>query len=166
MAKIRNTIIVVFGILIGLYCLKSLASKAFDNWDHSSSYGQETVKLANGTKIHIIRESWGLHFNQIHLSQRRNCECEPANPGTDYVLDFNSGELIYKVTSQGLNIYVPEPSDIHKPLKEWANVVSTGEYNEMAMHPSRYGAIKTRVPHDQWCLINWFRKSSSARSND
>lgn len=164
--KIRKIFILVFVILLVLYCVKVLACKGIENRLNSSSYGKEVIRIANGTKVYAIRESWGLHFNQFYLSQS-NCGCDPANSDTDYILNKDSSALLYKVTDQGLNIYVrPVSLDIHKPLKPWANVIATGEYNKMYMDPSRYGITKTTIPDNEWCLINLFRKSSSRRPDD
>jgi hypothetical protein len=164
--KSHKIFIYVFVILFGLYCVKVLACKGFENRSMSSSYGKEVIRLANGAKVYAIRESRGLHFNQYYLRQA-NCGCEPANVETDYILHSDYSALLYKVTDQGLNIYVAAESiDIHKPPKAWANVIATGEYNEMYKNPTRYGITKTAIPHNQWCLINWFRKSSSWRQGE
>jgi hypothetical protein len=160
MTRFRKISIFVFGILIGLYCIKVIACKGIENWSMSSNYGKEVIRLANGTKVYAIRESWGFHFNQFYLRQN-NCGCEPSKSDSDYILDINSSALLYKVTNQGLNLYVGELSEIRKPQKQWANVIATGEINKMYMNPSRYGITKTTIPHNQWCLINWFRKASS-----
>src|SRR6185312_6908478 len=79
------------------------------NWLASSSFGKVSIKLADGSKVYVVRESWGRHTDEISI--RRDPDgCRASDPTTDYIdVEQNGSVLAYRATRSGLFIYSDPP---------------------------------------------------------
>src|ERR1700738_1998883 len=57
--------------------LGSVVYWCFGNLSRSSRFGKLSIRLPDGSTAYVIRESWGLHTDQIAVSQNPD-GCDPA----------------------------------------------------------------------------------------
>ena len=135
----------------------------------SSSFGKQTIKLRDGSKVYAVLESWGLNSDRVSLTRDPDT-CKTANPETDYIdIEQNGDALIYQVTDKGLVIFADQQSQFHEPLRPWSQerpsvvIARDPSWGDMYHDPARYHVSRINIPLNQVCLINFFRKASSLR---
>ncbi len=158
-------------VILMLCVLFGVAGWLFwSNWLESSNFGQIAITLRDGSKVYVIHESWGLNSNQISLRLHPN-GCAPPNPSIDYIDTGQNGNmLIYSITNEGLVVYdeFPTPS-IQKPVSPWPpgkitiKVAENPTLGMMLANPEKYGVTILRVPLNETCWVNFFRKANSLR---
>jgi hypothetical protein len=166
----KIVLITVAALLLCGIVLIPLGSQGFRNWLGSSSFGNASIKLADGSKMYVVRESWGRHTDEISI-RRDSDGCRASDPKTDYIdVEQNGNTLVYKVTGNGLVIYTdPPPNEIHEPTVPWASsrptILATKQpaWIEMVQHPEQYNVVTMRVSLNEICLINLFRHENSLR---
>ena len=147
----------VWGLLIGL-----------SNYLGSSNFGKAVITLSDGSKVFVIHEQWGLHDERLSVTQNPD-GCSPSNPDTDYIDQYGDGEnLIYSVEKDGLVLYddeyQTEEVKIHEPSKPWSSpkvIVKKARYSAFD-NPQVAGVRVLKVPVNQKCWINFFRKSRTS----
>jgi hypothetical protein len=166
--KIILMLIAVF--LISWFILMPLGRRGLRNWLDSSSFGRISIKLADGSKVYVVRESWGRHTDEISIRHDSD-GCRVAEPKTDYIdVEQNGNALVYRVTGSGLLIYSdPPPYKILSPTGRWNSnrptILPTKQpaWIEMLQHPEQYNVVALHVPLNEMCLVNLFRHENSLR---
>jgi hypothetical protein len=143
-------------LLYALWC-------GFSNWSESSNFGKREITLANGSKVYVIHEQWGLHENEISVTRNPD-GCMPPNPATDYIDTYGDGETIaYSVTARGLILYGDfNPAvSMHEPSTPWSETnvsVRKERYLSDLLRDPDSGVKLLRVPLNEPCWRNLFRK--------
>ena len=145
--------------------------KGLGNWFQSSNFGRSVIRLADGTKIYAVRQTWG-HRRQIFLTLDPD-GCKTADPNTDYIL-MNEADtvIVYRVTSNGLILFSDlKPFEIQQPVRSWAKSRPTvvtaydPEIEDLVQHPQQNNVVVMDVFEDEVCIINLFRIENSLYHN-
>jgi hypothetical protein len=142
---------------------------AMRNWLESSNFGKAVISLENGSKVYVIRESWGLHSDEISVTQNPD-GCLPPNPARDYIDTYGDGHsLIYSVSGNELTIYDEAgPTRIHEPDSPWTGVQVTVKalrdpsWTMMHQNPQQFGVIVVDVPLNEVCWKNFLRTAGTS----
>lgn len=118
----------------------------------------------------MIHESWGLHSDELSVTQNPD-GCVPPDPSTDYIDTYGDGtNLVYSAAEDGLVVY--DPGDVvgmHEPTKRWSgiriSVKKTLAWSQMLRNPHEYGVTVLRVPLNEICWKNFFRKAGTSLRN-
>jgi hypothetical protein len=143
---------------------------ALFNWWESSSFGRVILSMGDGSKVYVVRESWGLHTDQISVTQNSDC-CRPPNPASDYIDTYGDGhKLTYSVSGNELTIYDEAGRvGIHEPSRSWSHVKvvlkKTRALGDMLANPRNYGVTILEVPLNEVCWINFIRKAGTSLRN-
>jgi hypothetical protein len=157
------TVLVLCGVAVG-------ALAALWNWSLSSKFGRIAISLRDGSTIYAVRESWGLSSEQLSITRNPD-GCVPADPANDYVFRNPADtSVLYAVTSDGLTIYdYPFNRIVEEPTDPWQNIKVTVSrskdpfYDDVRANPSKYGSVLTKIPLNEACWRNIFRRSNSLR---
>lgn len=117
------------------------------NYLESPNFGVASITLRDGSKVYVVHEQWGLHEDELSVTQNRD-GCVPPSPETDYIDTYGDGStLIYSESKEGLVLYEeehqPPAVTMHVPSRPWPNVrviVKQGPVSAMAKNPDLYGA--------------------------
>jgi hypothetical protein len=150
-----------------LLCVCITAYKCLDNWLYSSRFGRLAIKLENGKRIYVVRESRGLNGDTLSITENSD-GCTPANPATDYIEDGpTSDTILYAVTTRGLTLYddpfqkfIVEPQHLWTDTTVFMSRSKSPYYGDVQAHPSTYGAVLREVPLNEFCFRNFFRRSN------
>jgi hypothetical protein len=140
------------------------------NWSLSSKFGRIAIPLRDGSTIYAVRESWGLSSEQLSITRNPD-GCVPANPAKDYIFRNPADtSVVYAVTADGLTIYdYPFNRIVEEPTDPWQNIKVTVSrskdpfYDDVRANPSKYGGALTKIPLNETCWRNIFRRSNSLR---
>jgi hypothetical protein len=140
------------------------------NWSLSSKFGKIAIPLQDGSTIHAVRESWGLSSEQLSLTRNPD-GCIPADSSNDYVYRNPADAMVlYAVTANGLTIFdYPFNHVVEEPTRPWPNIKVTMSrskypfYDEVHAAPQQFGAALTKIPLNETCWRNIFRRSNSLR---
>ena len=140
------------------------------NLSESSRFGKRVIRLADGTQLYAIRESWGLHTDQISVRQTSN-GCDPANPSHDYI-DSDAESLIYSEDHGHLVIFEnPAPFGFSRPQQAWTGAsvelrsAVNPSWRDLDSNHTKYGVTVLNVPLDEFCWSHLFSARSSLRPN-
>jgi hypothetical protein len=114
----------VFLLAAALICVLLVAIwYGLNNWLGSSNFGKLAISAGGGSTVYVVRESWGLHSDEISLTRNPD-GCVPPNPATDYIDTYGDGQsLVYSSAGDGLILYADSgPVSIHEPTRGWAGV--------------------------------------------
>jgi hypothetical protein len=153
-----------------LCCVGIATLAALWNWSLSSKFGRVAISLPNGSTIYAVRESWGLSSEQLSITRNPD-GCVPADPANDYVLKNPADtSVLYRVAADGLTIYdLPFNRVVDEPTHPWPNIKVTMSrtkdplYDDVRADPEKYGATLTKIPLNEPCWRNIFRRSNSLR---
>lgn len=140
------------------------------NWLDSSRFGKVKVTAGNGTPIYLIHESWGLHSDQISITRNPD-GCVPPDPVNDYIDTYGDGHtVIYSATADGIVLYTDSgPTELHQPKVPWEGVKVTvkrsSAWGEMLRNPSAHGVMVVKVPLNEVCWKNFFRRVGTSLRN-
>jgi hypothetical protein len=155
-------------VLIIVLALGAVAVWMTKNLSESSRFGKRVIRLADGTQLYAIRESWGLHTDQISLRKTPN-GCEPADPSQDYI-DSDAESLIYSENHGHFVIFQnPKPFGISSPKHAWSGApvelrsAASPSWRDLDSDPTKYGVTVLRVPLDEFCWSHLFSATSSLR---
>lgn len=144
----------------GYWCLGNLSE--------SSRFGKIAIRLPDGRTTYVVRESWGLHTDQIAVSQNPD-GCVPANAQHDYI-DSDAHSLVYSQANGHLILYESAPPyGFHRPVQPWKGdsvSVSTAvdpSWGDLHSEQNKYGVIALEVPLNEFCWSHLFRATSSLR---
>jgi hypothetical protein len=167
-AKSKRLVRVIVIALIAVVITISVAFWTFGNISESSRFGKVSIRLPDGSTAYVIRESWGLHTDQIAVSQNPD-GCVPADPQYDYI-DTDARSLIYSQANGHLTLYENAPPyGFHPPLEPWkGNAVSLvtavdPSWGDLHSDPQKYGAVVLEVPLNEFCLLHLFRPTTTLR---
>lgn len=167
---VKIVVILVAALLLCWLVLIPLGRRGLRDWFSSSSFGKISIRLSDGSKVYVVRESWGRHTDEISI-RRDSDGCRASDPTTDYIdVEQNGNVLVYRVLESGLVVYTdPPPNEIHAPTVPWTSngptILATKQpaWIEMVQNPERYNVVAVRVPLNEVCLINFFRHENSLR---
>jgi len=166
--KSRRLVLVILLVLTAAAIGGSLAWWSFGNISASSRFGKVAIPLPDGSMAYAIRESWGLHTDQVALSKNPD-GCVPADPQHDYI-DSDAHAVIYSEANGRFNLYeTAPPYRLHKPLQPWrediVNVSSAVDpsWGDLHSEPKKYGVVVLEVPLNEFCWSHLFRPTSSLR---
>jgi hypothetical protein len=165
----KNGKIILAAAAVGCALLYALWC-GFSNWSESSNFGKEEITLANGSKVYVIHEQWGLHSDEISVTRNPD-GCTPPNPATDYIDTYGDGETIaYSVTPRGLILYDDfDPTvSMHEPSPPWSDIsvsVKKERYLDDMLRDPNSGVKVLKVPLNQVCWKNFFRKAGTSLRN-
>lgn len=156
-----------FVLVMLALCACVPAYRGISNWMYSSNFGRLVIKLQNGKRIYVVRESRGLNGEILSVTENPD-GCTPANPATDYIEDGPSDNtILYTVTPRGLTLYDdPFQRFIAEPHASWTDTSvfvsrsKTPYYGDVRANPSTYGAVLREVPLNELCFRNLFRRSN------
>lgn len=158
----------VWMLVVGITFLVGLVVWMSGNTSESSSFGMKVIQMEGGGKVYLVRESWGLHTDEISIRQSPN-GCSPANPERDYI-ERDAESIIYSEDNGKLRIFKPEgPFGLRKPQRPWtAEVVqvitaTTPSWLDLDRNPKKYGVIVAEVPLNEFCWLHLFSPVSSLR---
>ena len=167
-AKSKRLMKVIILVLITAAIVGSVAFWSFGNISESSSFGKASIRLPDGSTVYLIRESWGLHTDQIAVSQNPN-GCVPADPEHDYI-EADAHSVIYAEANGQFILYENAPPyGIHKPLQPWkADIVGVRSavdpsWGDLHSDPKKYGVVVLDVPLNETCWSHLFRPVTSLR---
>jgi hypothetical protein len=167
-AKSKRLVQIIVLVLIGVVIVGGVAFWSFGNISESSSFGKVSIPLPDGSTAYVIRESWGLHTDQIAVSQNPD-GCVPADPQHDYI-DSDAHSVIYSEANGRFILYENAPPySIHRPLQPWkGDVVSVHSavdpsWGDLHSEPKKYGAVVLEVPLNEFCWSHMFRPTTSLR---
>lgn len=163
----RNKSVLVSVFVVG--CAVLAAAGAFWNWSLSSKFGRAAIPVGNGVTVYAVRESWGLGSEQLSITRNPD-GCIPADSAIDYVFR-NPGDdsVLYKATDDGLTLYdYPFNRIMSEPDHPWPFKVTVSRskdpfYDEVRSAPAKFGATLTKIPLNETCWKNIFRRSNSFR---
>lgn len=161
--RVLTSILTLLGISI-------IAVAALANWSLSSKFGKVEIPLRDGSKIYAIRESWGLSSEQLSLTRNPD-GCIPADAANDYVYrNPSDNSLLYSVTPDGIVLYdYPFSPILSEPTNTWTNIKVTVSrsktpfYDDVHADPQKYGATLAKIPLNETCWRNIFRRANSLR---
>ena len=167
-SRIKRLAQVVVLVLIALATVGWVALWTFGNISESSSFGKASIRLPDGSTAYVIRESWGLHTDQIAVSQNPD-GCVPADPQHDYI-DSGATSVIYSEANGRFILYeTAPPYGIHRPLQAWkGDIVSVSSavkpsWGDLHSEPEKYGVVVLDVPLNEFCWSHLFRPKTSLR---
>jgi len=149
-------------VVVGLWALSNKLG--------ASKFGRSTVVLENGAQVYVVRESWGLHSEELSITQNPD-GCLPPNPTTDYIDKFGDGHsLVYSIEGNQLILFSDEgPLSIEPPQRQWLDVhvtiKKTRTWSEMLQNPGPYNVSVVTVPLNEACWKNFFRKAGTSLRN-
>jgi hypothetical protein len=150
-------------------CAALAVAGAFWNWSLSSKFGRVTISLGDGLTVFAVRESWGLSSEQLSITRNPD-GCVPADPANDYIFRNPADtSVLYKATDRGLILYdYPFNRIMVEPNHPWPFKVEVSRskdpfYDEVRANPGKYGATLTKIPLNETCWRNIFRRSNSLR---
>jgi hypothetical protein len=131
-----------------------------------SQFGRVEISLGNGSKIYAMRESRGLSDELVWLTQNAD-GCITADPAKDYVIESPADpSVLYAVTADGLTIFdYPINRMVKEPTHPWMNIrvmLSRSKepfYDDVRADPSKYGAVRTKIPLNELCMWNSVRNA-------
>jgi hypothetical protein len=135
------------------------------SWLVSNEFGKVVITLRDGSKIYAVREARGLSYEQISLT-RNSDGCISADPDNDYIRE-NPAEsaILYSITSDGIMLYDdPFTRYIQEPTSPWADIKvvinRSRRPSERDVHsdPQKYGATLVKIPLNETCWKNLFRR--------
>jgi hypothetical protein len=165
----RRTRVILLVVILTCTLLVT-AWYALSNWLDSSNFGKVAINLNNGTRAYVIHESWGLQSNELSITLNSD-GCLPPNPATDYIDTYGDGEsLIYSVSGDQLILYDDEgPVSMHEPTTPWSgvkvSVQKTRAWSDMFRNPQEFGVFIVKVPLNEFCWKNFFRKAGTSLRN-
>jgi hypothetical protein len=156
-----------FVVALVVLCACVAAYRGISNWMYSSNFGRLVIKLENGKRIYAVRESRGLNGEILSFTENPD-GCMPANPATDYIEDRpTDNTILYAITPRGFTLYDdPFQKFIAEPQQPWTDTIvfmnrsKTPYYGDVRANPSAYGAVLRKVPLNEYCLRNLFRRSN------
>ena len=167
-AKSKRLVQVIVLVFVAVVITGSVGFWSFGNISESSSFGRVSIRLPDGSKAYVIRESWGLHTDQIAVSQNPN-GCVPANPQHDYI-DSDAHSVIYSESNGRFILFENAPPyEIHKPLQPWkGDTVSVRSalnpsWGDLHSDPKKYGVVVLEVPLNEFCWSHLLRPTTSLR---
>lgn len=159
---------IITGIIV-ICLLLTAAAFALSNWFGSSNFGKAVISMKDGSKVYVIHEQWGLHEDEISITQNTD-GCKPPDPNTDYIDTQGDGEsLVYSLTNNELVIYEEPNGDAahtlpwHQPSKPWLGV--NVAVKQTRRNPREYGVTVLKVPLNETCWKNFFRKVGTSLRN-
>lgn len=156
----------IITLVTAVCALLATGAWAISNKLGASDFGEETIMLPNGVKVYVVRESWGLHADEISLTMNPD-GCLPPKPATDYIDTYGDGQsLVYSVDEDGLVLYDDEgPGSIHEPSQPWADVKVTIKktlaWSDMRRRPQQFGVTVVSVPLNEACWKNFVRRAGT-----
>jgi hypothetical protein len=63
----KITVILATALLFCCIALVPLGKRGTRNWLGSSSFGKMPIKLADGSQVYVVRESWGRHTDEVSV---------------------------------------------------------------------------------------------------
>jgi hypothetical protein len=157
---VQAVVLIAIAGLAGYWCLGNLSE--------SSRFGTLAIRLPDGSAAYVVRESWGLHTDQIAVSQNPD-GCVPADPQHDYI-DSDAHTLIFSQADGHLTLYESAPPyGFHRPLQPWRGIsvrVSTAldpSWGDLHSDPKKYGVVVLEVPLNEFCWSHLLRPVSSLR---
>jgi hypothetical protein len=163
----RNKFVLVSVFMVG--CAILAAVGAWWNWSLSSRFGRVAIPVGDGLTVYAVRESWGLSSEQLSLTRNPD-GCTPADSANDYIFrNPSDNSVLYKATDHGLTLYdYPFNRIMSEPDHSWPFKVTVSRskdpfYDEVRSDPAKYGATLTKIPLNETCWKNIFRRSNSLR---
>jgi hypothetical protein len=134
----------------------------------SSSFGRINITMQSGSAVYAMRESWGLGSEKLWFTQSSD-GCSVADSKRDYIFENPADEtVLYAVTPQGLTIFdlpfnhlVEEPTHDWNDVRVFMNRSREPSYDEVRNEPAKFGARLEKIPLNERCWQNLFRRSSS-----
>ncbi len=151
------------GVAIAAAAL-AIVAKGVSNYASSSNFGQMTIRLPNGSQVFVVHEQWGLHSDQLYVTQDSD-GCRPPDPRTDFIDRYGDGKtLIYSTAADSLILYEEERQPatirIQEPTTKWSRAhvaVRKAPWSAMRENPDKYHVKVMKVPGNEFCWINFFR---------
>ena len=131
----------------------------------SGEFGRIAIRLPNGKQVYVVREDRGLSSQQVYLTQNSD-GCVSADPRNDYFINNPSRpELLYSVTGDGIALYDdPFQRYVMEPSVPWTNpkvsIIRSRNpyYGDIRANPEKYGVFLVKVPLNETCWLNLFRR--------
>jgi hypothetical protein len=168
LAKSKRLKQVTILFLVAVVFVGLVAFWSSGNISESSNFGKESIRLPDGSTVYVIRESWGLHTDQIAVSQNPD-GCVPADPERDYI-EADAHSVIYAEVNGHFDLYEnASPYGFHKPLQPWkGDIVSvrsavSPSWGDLHSDPNKYGVVVLDVPLNELCWLHLFRPKTSLR---